>query len=82
MDRFIKKMRRLICLPIVLYQWIISPYLPAACRFYPSCSHYAIDAIQHYGVVKGIWKTILRLLKCHPWSQGGFDPVCFEKEVK
>lgn len=63
------------------YQKAISPYLPAACRFYPSCSNYAIDAILHYGVIKGTLKATLRLSKCHPWSAGGFDPVTSEKEV-
>lgn len=68
-------MRQLICIPIRMYQIIISPCLAQSCRFYPSCSQYALQSIEHYGVIKGLFFGILRLLKCHPWSCGGFDPV-------
>ncbi|HVT62142.1 MAG TPA: membrane protein insertion efficiency factor YidD [Legionellaceae bacterium] len=62
------------------YQWIISPWLPLSCRFYPTCSEYALEAVQHYGFFNGMWKTIGRLLRCHPWCDGGFDPVLPKKE--
>ena len=58
-----------------LYRQLISPLLPAACRFYPSCSCYAIDSIQKYGVWRGGLLTLRRLAKCHPFHPGGYDPV-------
>jgi putative membrane protein insertion efficiency factor len=57
------------------YRFLLSPLLGQACRFYPSCSAYAEEAIRQYGVFYGAWLTIKRLLRCHPWSSGGFDPV-------
>jgi putative membrane protein insertion efficiency factor len=57
------------------YQYAISPLLGECCRFYPSCSHYAQEAIQEYGIVRGLYLTLKRLLKCHPFHKGGFDPV-------
>ncbi|MCD6214236.1 MAG: membrane protein insertion efficiency factor YidD [Candidatus Desulfofervidus sp.] len=60
---------------IRLYQRIISPLFPPSCRFYPSCSAYAIEAIGRYGLIKGGLKAILRLAKCHPFHPGGYDPV-------
>lgn len=60
---------------IRLYQWTISPMLGSPCRFYPSCSVYAIDAIAKYGVIKGSILTGKRLGKCHPFHPGGYDPV-------
>ncbi|KTD14047.1 membrane protein insertion efficiency factor YidD [Legionella israelensis] len=68
-------LRRVICLPIRLYRYFFSPFVAASCRFYPSCSEYALTAIQRYGVLRGGWKTIQRLARCHPWSKGGYDPV-------
>jgi putative membrane protein insertion efficiency factor len=62
-------------LPIRLYQRLISPLLPPRCRFYPSCSHYAAEALQRHGPVRGLWLTIRRVLRCHPLNPGGFDPV-------
>ncbi|WP_367608032.1 membrane protein insertion efficiency factor YidD [Legionella sp. W05-934-2] len=73
-------LRHLICLPIKLYQLIISPLLGEHCRFYPSCSQYAIDAIQHRGIVMGIWLTFHRLCRCHPGCKGGYDPVQLTEE--
>ncbi|MCX6137598.1 MAG: membrane protein insertion efficiency factor YidD [Ignavibacteriales bacterium] len=59
-----------------LYQTLISPLLPAnTCRFYPTCSQYSIDALQKFGAVKGLWHTVRRIGKCHPWHKGGYDPV-------
>jgi len=60
---------------IVFYQKYISPLKPATCRFYPSCSDYAIQAIQKHGFYKGIFLAIRRILKCHPYHAGGYDPV-------
>ncbi|VAV82357.1 Membrane protein insertion efficiency factor YidD [hydrothermal vent metagenome] len=60
---------------IILYQKIISPALPSTCRFYPSCSEYALGAIAEHGAVVGLLKAVLRLLRCQPFSSGGFDPV-------
>ncbi len=57
------------------YRYLISPLLPASCRFYPTCSQYAKEALIQFGVIKGGLLTIRRLIKCHPYHQGGFDPV-------
>jgi uncharacterized protein len=57
------------------YRYAISPLLGPACRFYPSCSEYAQEAIGRYGVLRGSWLAIRRLLRCHPWHCGGHDPV-------
>jgi putative membrane protein insertion efficiency factor len=57
------------------YQIVISPMLGPRCRFYPSCSHYAIEAIERHGSLRGLWLTTKRILRCHPWHEGGFDPV-------
>jgi putative membrane protein insertion efficiency factor len=57
------------------YQLAISPFLGPRCRFYPSCSHYAIEAIETHGSLRGSWLTIKRISRCHPWHEGGFDPV-------
>ncbi|MBF0429360.1 MAG: membrane protein insertion efficiency factor YidD [Magnetococcales bacterium] len=68
-------MRRLLLGIIRLYQLLISPVLPSSCRFYPSCSHYAADAVTRHGSAKGGWLALRRLGKCHPFHPGGFDPV-------
>ncbi len=60
---------------IKAYKYLISPILPSSCRFYPSCSEYALDALRKYGLVKGLWLTIKRIARCHPLSAGGYDPV-------
>lgn len=60
---------------IRLYQIAVSPLLPAACRFYPSCSSYALQAIAEHGVLRGSWLTLARLARCHPWHPGGVDFV-------
>jgi uncharacterized protein len=67
--------RHLAALLIRIYQWTLSPLLGPRCRFYPSCSQYALEAIQRFGVVKGGWLALARLARCHPWNAGGFDPV-------
>jgi putative membrane protein insertion efficiency factor len=60
---------------IRLYQWILSPMLGAHCRFYPSCSCYAHEAVQRHGALRGTWLALKRLSRCHPFSPGGYDPV-------
>ncbi|XVL47041.1 membrane protein insertion efficiency factor YidD [Mycobacterium lepromatosis] len=60
---------------IQLYRHIISPLQPAVCRFVPTCSQYAIDALTEYGLIKGSWLVIARLVKCGPWHRGGWDPI-------
>jgi putative membrane protein insertion efficiency factor len=57
------------------YQRLISSFLPPSCRFTPSCSHYGIEALQKHGLFRGSYLTIHRILRCHPWSKGGHDPV-------
>ena len=66
---------RLLILPIHFYQKFISPLTPPACRYTPTCSQYAVEAIQKYGPFKGLWLAIRRILRCHPWGGHGYDPV-------
>jgi putative membrane protein insertion efficiency factor len=67
--------RRIVMLPIRGYQKFISPALPPSCRFSPSCSQYALEAVSKYGALKGIWLGLRRLIRCHPFNPGGYDPV-------
>jgi putative membrane protein insertion efficiency factor len=67
--------RRLVEGAILTYKRYVSPLLPPSCRFYPSCSEYALQAIRKYGVLKGGWMSAWRILRCNPLSEGGFDPV-------
>lgn len=73
-------MRWLIIQLIRGYQYLLSPWLGNHCRFYPSCSAYAITALERHGAMRGSWLAALRLLRCHPWSAGGIDQVP-EKET-
>lgn len=68
-------MKRLLILPIRFYQACISPMLPPSCRFTPTCSEYAVEAITRYGAVKGLWLALKRIARCHPWGGSGYDPV-------
>ena len=71
--------RSLFVLPLLwlirAYQLAISPMLGNRCRFYPSCSEYSMEALRHHGLFRGLWLTVRRLGRCHPWHPGGFDPV-------
>jgi putative membrane protein insertion efficiency factor len=67
--------RRLAIAPIRLYQLVISPALPARCKYYPTCSQYAVQAVQRFGILRGLVLAGWRLLRCNPFSHGGFDPV-------
>lgn len=60
---------------IRLYQWTLSPWLGGSCRFYPSCSHYALEAVEQHGCLRGGWLSLKRIGKCHPLSRGGVDLV-------
>tara|TARA_B100001057_G_scaffold87161_1_gene83123 strand:- start:150 stop:389 length:240 start_codon:yes stop_codon:yes gene_type:complete len=62
------------------YRYFISPLLGHSCRYLPTCSEYSIDALKEFGLVKGIFLGIKRVLSCHPWGKGGFDPI--KKEIK
>jgi hypothetical protein len=68
-------MRHIFIFIIKLYKKIISPLFPPSCRFYPSCSTYAIQAFEKYGIFKGFWLSTKRILKCNPFHPGGYDPL-------
>ncbi|HEU4975106.1 MAG TPA: membrane protein insertion efficiency factor YidD [Baekduia sp.] len=67
--------RQVAVAPIVAYQRLISPLLPRRCKYEPTCSAYAAQAIQRYGILRGLVLAVWRLLRCNPWSHGGYDPV-------
>lgn len=70
---------RVLAAPLILlvrtYQWFVSPLLGAPCRFQPTCSHYAVEALQRHGPLKGTWLAARRIARCHPWGGHGYDPV-------
>jgi len=70
---------RVLSLPFIalikIYQWIISPWMGPKCRFTPTCSQYALEALKKYGLFKGSWLAIKRISRCHPWGGHGYDPV-------
>ena len=68
-------MRHVAIFLIRIYQWTVSPLLGPRCRFYPSCSRYMLEAIERFGVLRGGWLGLARLGRCHPWHEGGLDPV-------
>jgi putative membrane protein insertion efficiency factor len=75
----VKTIRAILIAPIRFYQRAISPGLPARCKYHPSCSQYAVDAIRHYGILRGVVLAGWRLLRCNPWSHGGVDFVQDQK---
>jgi putative membrane protein insertion efficiency factor len=68
-------MQQLILAALAVYKRLLSPLLPPACRFHPTCSEYMIEAVQKYGALRGVWMGLKRLVRCHPFSHGGLDPV-------
>ena len=79
LQRSLRVVKRIVAYPLILlvrfYQVCISPLKPPSCRFTPTCSHYAIEALRKYGPIKGLYLTVRRLLRCHPWGGSGYDPV-------
>ena len=67
--------RAVAVVPIRIYQRLVSPFFGQRCRYYPSCSEYAVQAVRRFGILRGLVLAGWRLLRCNPWSHGGFDPV-------
>lgn len=68
-------MRQILIVLIKLYRYAISPYLAPSCRYTPTCSSYAIEAIERHGLFRGSWLAVRRVSRCHPWHEAGYDPV-------
>jgi putative membrane protein insertion efficiency factor len=68
-------LREVVLAPIAIYQRLISPALPRRCKYEPTCSRYAVQAVREYGILRGLALAVWRLLRCNPWSHGGYDPV-------
>lgn len=68
-------MARILVWIVKVYQLVLSPFFGQQCRFYPTCSQYSVEAIQKHGALLGSYYTIRRLLRCHPWCEGGHDPI-------
>ena len=68
-------LKRPVVMLIRFYQYAISPFLGRSCRYHPSCSEYAVEAVEKYGALKGSWLAVKRVGRCHPWHPGGYDPV-------
>jgi putative membrane protein insertion efficiency factor len=79
---FARTARAVVTAPIVVYQRAISPALPRRCRYEPTCSRYALDAIRAYGILRGVVLATWRVLRCNPWSDGGYDPVQAQRVFK
>ena len=79
MSRLGLTLKKVFAFPLILlvkfYQLCISPFTPPACRFTPTCSQYALEALRKYGPFKGGWLALKRILRCHPWGGSGYDPV-------
>lgn len=78
-QRSLNVLKRIVAFPLILlvrfYQLCLSPLKPPSCRFTPTCSQYAIEALRKHGPIKGLYLTAKRLLRCHPWGGSGYDPV-------
>lgn len=72
-------LRTIVTAPIVVYQRFISPGIPRRCKYEPTCSRYAVDAVREYGILRGLVLAGWRLLRCNPWSYGGYDPVSAQR---
>lgn len=70
-----KILREIVIAPIRVYQRVLSPLLPRRCKYHPTCSAYAVDAVREFGILRGLVLAGWRLLRCNPWSHGGYDPV-------
>ena len=72
-------LKKILILPLVflvkIYQSIISPFFPPTCRYKPTCSEYTIQSLKKYGIIKGVYLSIKRIVNCHPWGGSGYDPV-------
>lgn len=68
-------MKYIFMLPVLIYKKVISPLFPARCKYYPTCSSYAVQSLKRFGVMRGSILAIWRILRCNPWSEGGIDPV-------
>ena len=68
-------MKQIVVWTLKAYRWALSPLLPPACRYVPTCSEYALEAVEEYGALRGGWKAAARVLRCHPFAKGGFDPA-------
>jgi putative membrane protein insertion efficiency factor len=71
--------REIAIAPIRVYQRVISPLLPRRCKYHPTCSAYAVDAVREFGILRGLVLAGWRLLRCNPWSHGGYDPVAAQR---
>jgi len=72
-------MRSLVLAPIRVYQRLISPLLPRRCKYEPTCSRYAVEAIEQFGALRGVVLAVWRVVRCNPWSHGGYDPVSAQR---
>ncbi|HEY8963224.1 MAG TPA: membrane protein insertion efficiency factor YidD [Alphaproteobacteria bacterium] len=68
-------LKDLLKIPVKGYKYLISPFIPGACRYHPTCSEYCLQALEKHGALAGLWLTLKRLLRCNPWGGHGFDPV-------
>ncbi|MCF8261670.1 MAG: membrane protein insertion efficiency factor YidD [Melioribacteraceae bacterium] len=75
MTKFLQILAIPFILIIKIYQLFISPLFPSSCRYTPTCSHYSLEALKKYGILKGSWLAIKRITSCHPWGGSGYDPV-------
>jgi len=77
--RLLKLWKSIFILPIKFYQLVVSPMLPNTCRHLPTCSEYALEALEMHGPLRGLWLSIKRIGRCHPWGTHGYDPVPHKK---